>query len=117
MRPLGIHHVAINVTDVSRSIDFYTRLLGGSAREDRPDLGIAGAWIDLGAQQVHLVELPVPADAGQHFAVLVEDVAAAVAELRASGMDVADPVRVGDDLQTFVADPDGNVVELHQVGA
>lgn len=117
MRPLGIHHVAINVTDVSRSVDFYTRLLGGSVREDRPDLGIAGAWIDLGPQQVHLVELPLPGDAGQHFAVQVEDVAGAVAELRGSGLEVADAVQVGSDLQTFVADPDGNVVELHQVGA
>lgn len=116
MQPLGIHHVAINVGDAARAIAFYTDVLGGSLRDDRPDFGIAGAWIDLGAQQLHLIELPVPADAGQHFAVRVDDLDAVVAELRGRGVDVDDAVQVGADLQTFVRDPDGNVVELHQVG-
>lgn len=116
MQPRGIHHVAINVTDASRSIAFYTDVLGGVLRDDRPDFGIPGAWIDVGAQQVHLIELPVPGDVGQHFAILVDDLAAVIDELRSGGVSVDDAVRVGTDLQTFVTDPDGNVVELHQVG-
>jgi catechol 2,3-dioxygenase-like lactoylglutathione lyase family enzyme len=32
-------------------------------------------------------------------------------------LEVDDAVQVGADLQTFVRDPDGNLVELHQVGA
>jgi glyoxylase I family protein len=117
VQPLGIHHVAINVTDASRSVAFYTEVLGGELRDDRPDFGIPGAWIDLGAQQVHLIELPLPTEAGQHFAVLVEDLGAVVEELRARGVELDDAVRVGADLQTFVRDPDGNTVELHQVGS
>lgn len=117
MHPLGIHHVAVNVTDAPRSIAFYTEVLGGRLRDDRPDFGIPGAWIDLGAQQVHLIELPLPTEAGQHFAVLVDDLGSAVAELRSRGLEIDDAVQVGPDLQTFVSDPDGNVVELHQVGS
>ena len=60
MEPLAIHHVSINVPDVESGIAFYTDVLGGTLRPDRPDLGVAGAWIDLGTQQVHLIEAPVP---------------------------------------------------------
>jgi glyoxylase I family protein len=116
MRPLAIHHVAINVSDVDAGVRFYTEVLGGTVRPDRPDFGIAGAWIDLGGQQVHLVEAPVPRNLGQHFAVRVGDLAATVAELRAQGFDVGDPVDVGPNRQTFLLDPAGNAVELHQVG-
>lgn len=116
MEPLGIHHVSINVPDVDDGVAFYTRVLGGTLRDDRPDLGIAGAWIDLGTQQVHLIEAPVPRNVGQHFAVRVGDLDAAVRELRSMGVEVGDPVAVGPNRQTFVNDPGGNAVELHQVG-
>ena len=116
MIPLAIHHVSINVPDVPAAVAFYTDVLGGTVRDDRPDLGIGGAWIDLGPQQVHLVEAPVPRNLGQHFAVRVGDLATTVTELRARGFDVGDPVEVGANRQTFLLDPGGNAVELHQVG-
>jgi len=83
-------------------------------RDDRPDFGFGGAWIDLGTQQVHLIEASVPANLGQHFAIRVADLGAAVEELRAKGYEVGDPTAVGANLQTFIEDPSGNVVELHQ---
>ena len=107
--------MAVNVTDVGAAVAFYTGVLGGRVRDDRPDIGIGGAWIDLGVAQVHLVELPVPPSMGQHFAVRVDDLHAVVAELRAGGHGVADPSQVGAGLQTFLTDPSGNTVELHQV--
>jgi glyoxylase I family protein len=116
MEPLAVHHVSVNVPDIQSGVAFYTGVLGGTLRGDRPDLGIAGAWIDLGAQQVHLVEAPVPRNLGQHFAIRVGDLGAVVAELRSKGIEVADPVAVGHNLQTFIDDPAGNAVELHQVG-
>jgi glyoxylase I family protein len=117
MEPLSIHHVALNVSNVPEGVAFYTEVMGGTLRPDRPDFGIAGAWIDLGTQQVHLVEAPVPRNFGQHFAIRVGDLDAVVAELRAKGIDVADPVAVGANRQTFINDPAGNPIELHQVGA
>ncbi len=117
MEPLAIHHVAINVSDVRTGVDFYTGVLGGTLRADRPDLGIDGAWIDLGTQQVHLLEAPVPRNLGQHFAIRVDDLDAVVHELRSKGIDVAEPNHSGPNRQTFINDPSGNAIELHQVGA
>lgn len=114
--PLGVHHVALNVHDAAAAIAFYTEVLGGTERTDRPDFGIAGAWIELGSAQVHLIELPPPSNAGQHFAIQVVDLDGVVAELRARGLAVDDPVTVGTDRQTFIDDPSGNTVELHEVG-
>jgi len=116
MDPIGLHHVSLNVPDVDEAVTFYCGVLGGTLGSDRPDMGFAGAWIDLGAQQVHLIEAPVPPNYGQHFAVRVADLDAAVTELRSKGLEVADPSGVGANRQTFVYDPAGNAVELHQVG-
>lgn len=117
MEPLAIHHVALNVSDVGEGVEFYTGVLGGTLRSDRPDFGIAGAWIDLGGQQVHLVEAPVPHSLGQHFAIRVGDLDAVVLELRSKHIEVADPMSTGANRQTFINDPAGNAIELHQVGA
>jgi catechol 2,3-dioxygenase-like lactoylglutathione lyase family enzyme len=116
MRPIAVHHVSVNVSDPTASVAFYTDVLGGVVRDDRPDFGFGGAWIDLGATQVHLIEGTVPPSLGQHFAVLVDDLDDAVAELRAKGIAVGDPSPVGSGRQTFVDDPDGNVIEIHQAG-
>ena len=116
MKPLAVHHVSVNVPDIESGVAFYTDTLGGTLRGDRPDLGIAGAWIDLGDQQLHLIEAPVPRNLGQHFAIRVGDLDSVVDELRSKGIDVADPVSVGNNRQTFIDDPAGNAVELHEVG-
>ena len=108
--------MSINVRDVDAAARFYIDVLGFSRREDRPDFPFAGAWLDAGdsGQQVHLIEAPVPDGMGQHFAVLVDSLQDTVDELRAKGVDVQDPKPVGTSLQTFVVDPSGNLIELHQ---
>ncbi len=116
MKPLGVHHVSVNMSNPERSIAFYTDVLGGTVRADRPDFGFGGAWIDLGTAQVHLIRADVPPNMGQHFAILVDDVDDVVSELRAKGYEVEDARVVGPDRQTFIDDPDGNAVELHQIG-
>jgi catechol 2,3-dioxygenase-like lactoylglutathione lyase family enzyme len=116
VQPLAIHHVSINVSDVDAALRFYVDGLGFTPRADRPDFSFGGAWLDAGGQQLHLIEAPVPANQGQHFAVQVADIDATVAELRERGLDVSDPKPVATNRQAFVADPSGNLVELHQVG-
>lgn len=117
VQPLAIHHVSVNVQDVDAALAFYTDVLGARVRDDRPDFPFGGAWLDIGDQQVHLIEAPAPPNLGQHFAVQVADLDAAVAEVRARGYQVSDPSPVGSNRQAFVEDPAGNVVELHEVGA
>lgn len=114
VQAIGVHHVAINVDDVTSAVGFYRDVLGLHLREDRPDFGISGAWLDAGDQQVHLIEAPLPTSAGQHFALRVADVDRAVAELRARGIEVSDPMTGGPNRQCFLHDPCGNTVELNQ---
>lgn len=114
MQVLGIHHVSINVTDTAAAIDFYTKVLGLVERTDRPDFSFRGAWLDLGGQQVHLLEIDVPSQKGQHFAMWVDDLDAAVEEIRSHGVTVSDPKPVGTGRQAFLNDPSGNLVELNE---
>ena len=114
MRPVAVHHVSLNVDDVDAALRFYTDVLGLEARGDRPDFPFGGAWLDVGGQQVHLIEGKPPPGLGQHFALLVDDLDATVAELRGRGIEVSDPRPVGTSRQSFVSDPAGNLNELHQ---
>ena len=109
-----MHHVSINVGDTDAATDFYVGVLGLKQRTDRPEIGIGGAWLDAGGQQVHLIAGQVPSGNGEHFALLVGDLDAAVTELRGRGIKVSDPTAIGTSRQSFLTDPDGNLIELHQ---
>ncbi len=117
VEPAGVDHVAINVPDVPGGIAFYTEKIGLVHNHTRPDFGFPGAWLDTASgQQVHLIEAEVPKNVGQHFALVFADIEATVAELRARGLQVSDPVPVGTTgrQQAFTSDPWGNGIELHQ---
>jgi glyoxylase I family protein len=117
VRPLGVHHVSINVDDLAAARSFYVDVLGFTERTDRPDFpGTPGAWLDVGGQQVHLIVGEVPDRKGQHYAVLVADIDSSVAALRDHGVRVSDPVEVGTGLQCFTRDPCGNMLEIHEAG-
>jgi catechol 2,3-dioxygenase-like lactoylglutathione lyase family enzyme len=116
VQPAGVHHVSINTPDVDAAVRFYVDVLGLQARTDRPDFGFPGAWLDAGSQQVHLIGLDAPEAKGQHFAILVDDLDAAVADVRGHGVEVSDPSPVGTSRQAFLSDPAGNQIELHQRG-
>jgi len=117
VKPLGVHHVAITVPDTDEALRFYVDVLGLRQREDRPDFGISGAWLDAGGQLIHLIQGTPPESKGQHFALWFDDLDGVVEELRGLGLEVRDPGGVGTDRATFVTDPAGNAVELHEVGA
>lgn len=118
---LGLHHVSLLVADTAQSLRFYVGVLG-LAPIERPDLGFPGAWLALGAQQLHLMELPNPdaiqgrvAHAGRdrHFAVQVAALEPFVARLDAAGV-VFTHSRSGR-ASIFCRDPDGNGLELMEV--
>ena len=110
----GVHHVSINVDDVEACRVFYVDVLG-FGEIDRPDLGIGGAWLQMGAQELHLIELPLVDGSGPHFALAVDDLAEARAEVVAKGVEVSEIGTIeGVCLQAFLHDPAGNQIELNQ---
>jgi len=116
VEPVGVDHVAINVPDVPGAIAFYTETMGLVQNHTRPDFGFPGAWLDTAnGQQVHLIEAEVPKNVGQHFALVFDDLDAAVTALRARVLNVSDPIPVGTTglQQAFTTDPYGNGIELH----
>jgi lactoylglutathione lyase len=104
-RLVGINHIALEVADLERSLDFYgrifeLRLRGRSAR---------AAFVDIGDQFLALMEgRSGPPDATRHFGLVVDDKEATRRALIAAGAEVL-PGRRLDFL-----DPDGNRVEIVQ---
>ncbi len=116
MFDVGVHHVSINVVDAAVATRFYVDVLGMTQRDDRPDFGFAGAWLQTGEQQIHLLEVPdlVPPE-GQHFALRSADLDAARAHLISHGVSVSEPAdQPGICRQCFFRDPNGNLIELNQ---
>ena len=119
MKTSGLAHVALPVADLAASKEFYENGMGFAADPARPDFGFPGAWLNVGAHQVHLMELgPVTPDHRQHFAIQVDDLDAATSELEGKGIKVNRVGLVpGAGRQAFLSDPDGHQIELNQPGA
>jgi len=56
---VSLNHASFIVTNTEVSLGFYRDILG-LQQVDRPDLGFPGAWLQLGTQQIHLLELTNP---------------------------------------------------------
>jgi lactoylglutathione lyase len=123
-------HTMLRVGDLSRSIDFYTRILGMNLlrtterAEQKYSLAFVGfgkgnadgqAEIELTYNHgVHQYELGT---AYGHIALGVPDAYATCAAIKSAGGQVtreAGPVLGGDTIIAFVTDPDGYKIELIQ---
>ena len=123
-------HTMLRVGDLSRSIDFYTRILGMNLLRttERPDQKYSLAFVGFGKGNadgqaeieltynhgVHQYELGT---AYGHIALGVPDAYATCAAIKAAGSLVtreAGPVLGGDTIIAFVTDPDGYKIELIQ---
>ncbi len=116
---IRFHHVSLLVADTQRSLAFYRDILGLEVDPHRPELGFPGAWLNLGDQQIHLLELPNPdpltdrPDHGgrdRHTALVTDDLDALKAKLREAGLDFT--LSRSGRAALFCRDPDGNAVEL-----
>lgn len=110
-----VHHVSLNVTDTAAAERFYVEVLGLRPIE-RPDLGFPGAWLSVGEQEVHLLEVEgFEPPKGQHFAFQVDDLDAAIDQIRSHGVEVSEPRAIeGVCRQAFLSDPTGNLLELNE---
>ena len=117
-------HVGLRVADADRAVAFYTAV-GYEVVGQVPDTPIGQLTMlklpDDDVVSLELVHDPTAAvDRGtalSHLVVQVESMDATVAELRAKGVDVADPGSPdgsADFLTSWITDPDGNRIELVQ---
>ena len=124
----GLHHVAMNVSDIDRSIDFYQRALGFKLIREWT-LGIRTAMLDMGDGTIlEMFERPeAPKQEGTllHIALRTSDVDASYAHALDAGakpdvtpqdidVEAAEPypIRIA-----FVKGPDGEPIEFfHERG-
>lgn len=118
----AISHVSLLVSDTERSLRFYKDVLGLSVDHDRPDLGFPGAWLNVGDQQIHLLELPNPdpvkgrpehGGRDRHTAFNVSDIEGLIKSLENNGISFTRS-RSGRSA-IFCRDPDGNALEFIEV--
>jgi len=116
---LRLHHASVVVAELATALRFYVDVLGLQLDESRPDMGFPGAWLKVGEQQIHLLELPTcdpvagrPEHSGRdrHTAFLVADLAALEQDLEKNGISFTRS-RSGR-RAAFCRDPDGNGIEL-----
>ena len=119
MKALRIDHVSLVVADTERSLRFYRDLLGLSVDESRPDLGYPGAWLRIGEQQIHLLQVPNPdptegrpAHGGRdrHLALRITALDELAQALDEAG--IAYTRSRSGRRALFCRDPDGNALEL-----
>lgn len=56
----GITHSSFLVSHLEESLAFYCDTLGMTLDSSRPNLGYPGAWLNVGDQQIHLLQLQNP---------------------------------------------------------
>jgi glyoxylase I family protein len=119
----GLDHVVLKVTDITRSLDFYTRILGMPLERIIEDAKIY--QVRCGRHLIDLQEMPPgvalaePATRGvDHVCLLLRGAFSPVVEyLRAQGVTITfGPVELygatGFGTSVYVKDPDGHTLEL-----
>jgi len=119
---LHAHHIAIYTRDLARLEAFYTQVLGFPVVRRWEAVGIV--FVDVGDLWIELTRQDSPDDGTQpraldqgvginHFALQVDDVDRSFQELVDRGVHVlAAPANYENVHVAFLADPDGNVLEL-----
>ena len=106
---LGLNHIALHVTDVPRSRDFYVKHLGLSVTSD---CGERSCFLDCGDQFVALFRAERPGMAHYCYAIKDFDLAVAEEKLNAQGLEPRVHRQGG---RIYFDDPDGLEVQLSSV--
>jgi catechol 2,3-dioxygenase-like lactoylglutathione lyase family enzyme len=131
---MRLDHAALIVSDPEAARAFYVGVLGLEEIPRPGSFAFPGLWLAIGERQLHLIGESRPGRArathpgydpdelavgfASHFALEVDDLEAFVAIVRERGATIVGGPRPRGDgvIQAYVADPDGNVVELMQSG-
>lgn len=114
----NLHHASLIVSDTEQSLLFYRDVLGMLPTE-RPNLGFPGAWLQIGQQQIHLLELdnpdpttgrPAHGGRDRHVAMHVDSITALREDLEQAG--VGFTLSISGRKALFCRDRDGNALEF-----
>jgi len=118
---LALHHASLIVKELQRSLYFYCHILDMQENLQRPQMAFAGAWLDIGEQQIHLLVLPAteekisqPRHGGRdrHLAIHVSQLQHLADKLDAH--QIAYTMSRSGRRALFCRDPDGNALEFIQ---
>ncbi len=113
-----IHHSSLIVSDTKKSLEFYQGVLQLNTLE-RPNLPFPGAWLEIGNQQIHLLELENPdptqgrpehGGRDRHVAFIVQDLDRVTQRL--DNYQVKYTISMSGRRALFCRDPDGNALEF-----
>lgn len=117
----SILHSSVIVASTQASLDFYHGILEMEIDQSRPDLGYPGAWLNVGKQQIHLIELPNPdpidnrpehGGRDRHVALETQQFDTLVNKLNANNIKFS--LSRSGRKALFFRDPDGNAIEVIQ---
>lgn len=115
----SLNHASLIVADTKLSLAFYCKVLGLQQVERPTNLGFPGAWLQIGSQQVHLLELENPdpitgrpehGGRDRHVALNARALAPLQDALNKAG--IVYTMSKSGRRALFCRDPDGNAVEI-----
>ena len=120
--PVGLNHVSIVARDLDEGVAFYTELFGLEP-VPAPDFGFGVRWLLAGNRQLHLFERPDGAPVYAHFSLELADPLAVyrvakergLLDFETMGWGIAE--LPGGELQMYLRDPSGNLVEVNHPSA
>lgn len=117
----GLHHASLLISDLDTSRIFYESVLGMKVDNSRPDMAFAGLWLQIGAQQIHLLQLGETSRGtghthtgrDAHTALAVVSIEPVKAALDRAGINYS--MSRSGRRALFCRDPDGNGLEFVEV--
>jgi hypothetical protein len=109
-----LHHVSLEIepTEVEPAINFWC-LLGFTVLPPPPALGDSSVWLERAGTQIHLIKEKAPLVPRRgHVAIIVPDLAATLASLRAAGFEVSSKRELWGSPRALAIAPGGHRVEL-----
>jgi glyoxylase I family protein len=113
MNAYAMHHVTVNIVDLTAAKAFYGDVLELIEVPRPRSFDFPGAWYQLGATQLHLVgKQEADAFSTAHFALQVMDIDRLRERLAQTSHEIQEIPPVPGISRFMMRDPDGNLIEL-----